>query len=160
MNAFLKTAAVLFAAAAGAIGAEAPWTTDYVAAKERSKAEDKPIFISFVGSDWCGWCKKIDREILSKPVFLDYAKENLVLLEIDFPRDEKLKKAQSKELVAQNQKLDKQFEIKGYPTIYLIDAEGEKLPGTEDLAEDDSVEKGPEAFVAYLKKEIAEAKKD
>src|SRR5690554_6759586 len=102
MNAFTRIAAISFAAVAAVVGAESPWTTDYQAAKERSAAENKPIFISFVGSDWCGWCKKIDREILTKPAFLDFAKDHLVLLEIDFPRDEKLKEAQSEELVAQN----------------------------------------------------------
>jgi protein disulfide-isomerase len=159
MKSLLKTTLLLLAGATFAFGADAPWITDLEAAKTRSKEENKPILISFVGTDWCGWCIKIEKEIFTTEAFVDYAKENLVLLQVDFPRDKKLKEAQSAELVAQNKALDKQFKIEGYPTIFLVDAELEKLPGTGDVAEDESVKKGPEAFVAFLKKEIEEAGK-
>lgn len=159
MKNLLKTTLLLLAGATFAFGADAAWITDLEAAKTRAKEENKPILISFVGTDWCGWCIKIEKEIFTKEAFVDYAKENLVLLQVDFPRDKKLKEAQSAELVAQNKALDKQFKIEGYPTIFLVDAELEKLPDTGDVAEDESVKKGAEAFVAFLKKELEEARK-
>jgi protein disulfide-isomerase len=157
MKTLLKATLLLLAGAGMMMGAEAPWTTDLEAAKTRAKEENKPIFLSFVGTDWCGWCIRIEKEVFSKQEFIDYAKENLVLLQVDFPRKEELKAAQSAELVAQNKALDKQFGIEGYPTIFLTNAELEKLPGTGDLAEDESARKGAEAFVAFLKKQIAAA---
>lgn len=159
MKTLIKASLLLIAGASMTMGAEAPWITDIEVAKTRAKEENKPIFVSFVGADWCGWCIRIEKEVFSKKEFIDYAKENLVLLHVDFPRKEELKAAQSAELVAQNKALDKQFGIEGYPTIFLTDAELEKLPGTGDIAEDESARKGAEAFVAFIKKQIADAAK-
>ena len=53
-------------------------------------------------------------------VIKDYAKENLVLLELDFPRGKRL----SPDLVAQNEKLQDEFKVQGFPTILLLDGEG------------------------------------
>ena len=65
-------------------GIPAGWTTDYKAALTKAKAENKNILIDFTGSDWCGWCIKLHREVLDKPEFIDYAKKNLVLLYLDY----------------------------------------------------------------------------
>lgn len=111
----------------------APWPTDWEAAKAASKEQGKPILINFTGSDWCGWCIRMEKEVFAKKVFQDFAEENLILLEIDFPKNEALVAKQSEALKAQNEMLDKQFKIEGYPTIFLLDAEGEKISG--DLGE-------------------------
>ncbi len=115
---------------------------DFEAAKAKAVKEGKPIFINFTGTDWCGWCIKLEKEVFSKKAFQDYAKENLVLVEVDFPR----KKEQTAELKEQNKKLDKEYGVEGYPTLYLLDAQGKKL--TEDIG---YREGGPEAYVAHLK---------
>ena len=127
---------------AASMAAETGWLTDYEAAKKQSKEENKPILINFTGTDWCGWCIKIEKEIFAKEKFKAYAKENLILMEVDFPK----KKKQTKELKAQNKVLDKEFAIEGYPTIYLIDAEGKKL--SEDLGNHKGDEK---AYIELLK---------
>ena len=62
------------------------WLTDVNQALELSKETGKPIFAFFTGKEWCSWCKKLERQILSKEAFISYAKENLILLELDFPR--------------------------------------------------------------------------
>lgn len=115
---------------------------DFEAAKAKAVKEGKPIFINFIGTDWCGWCIKLQKEVFSKKAFQDYAKENLVLVEVDFPK----KKEQTAELKAQNKKLDKEYGVEGYPTLYLLDATGKKL--TEDIG---YREGGPEAYVEHLK---------
>ena len=120
---FLITVASLVAISTAAMAAESGWLHDYEAAKKQAKEENKPILINFTGTDWCGWCIKIEKEIFSKDEFKAYAKENLILMDVDFPK----KKEQSAEVKAQNKKLDKEFKIEGYPTIFLIDAEGKKL---------------------------------
>ena len=115
---------------------------DFEAAKAKAVKEGKPIFINFTGTDWCGWCIKLEKEVFTKKAFQDYAKENLVLVEVDFPK----KKEQTAELKAQNKKLDKEYGVEGYPTLYLLDATGKKL--TEDIG---YREGGPEAYVEHLK---------
>src|SRR5882672_6835374 len=74
------------------------WLTDAKKAQEQAKAEKKLVLLDFTGSDWCGWCIRLNKEVFSKPEFQDYAAKNLVLVEVDFPRS----KTQSAELKAQN----------------------------------------------------------
>ncbi len=99
------------------------WGTDYNKATVQAKAENKPLLINFTGSDWCGFCIILDREVFSQKPFLEFAKKNLVLLKVDFPR----KKDQSKKLKEQNSELAKKFQVRGFPTIYLMSPEGEVL---------------------------------
>jgi len=92
------------------------WYTDVMKANEVSQATHKPIFAFFTGSDWCGWCKKLERDVFSKPEFIKWASEKVVLLELDFPRNKTL----SPELQQQNQSLQQTFQVRGYPTIWLF----------------------------------------
>lgn len=100
---------------------EGGWTQDFAAAKARAKAEQKHLLLDFTGSDWCGWCIKLDKEVFSQAAFADGAPQQFVLVKLDFPRDESLVTAETKE---QNEKLQKQYGVRGYPTILLTDAEG------------------------------------
>ena len=142
-----KTLALFVATAAIAIGGE--WGTDWEAAKAQAKKENKPIFINFTGTDWCGWCIRLEKEVFSKKEFKDYAKDNLVLMEVEFPRKKKL----PDDVKAQNKKLDKEYKIEGYPTLYLLDADGKKLSGDVGYRKG-----GPEAYVKHLKELLAKAK--
>ncbi len=99
--------------------ADAPaleWHTDLLKANEIAAKNNKPIFAFFTGSDWCYWCKKIQADVFSKPSFIDWAKKNVVLLELDFPRSKQL----PQELAQQNQGLQQTFGVMGYPTIWLF----------------------------------------
>lgn len=102
------------------------WMTDFDAAKAKAAAENKPLLVDFTGSDWCGWCIKLNKEVFSQQAFKDFAKENLILVELDFPR----KKAQSAELAAQNQALAEKYAVRGFPTILILDAKGEVIKQT------------------------------
>ena len=99
------------------------WDDDYDKALAKAKAENKMVVLDFTGSDWCGWCMKLDKEVFSKKEFKDYAKENLVLVEVDFPRG----KNQSKKLKEQNEKLKTEHSVSGYPTIIVLNSEGQKV---------------------------------
>jgi protein disulfide-isomerase len=92
------------------------WHTDLVKASEISKTTNKPLFAFFTGSDWCFWCKKIQADVFSKPEFIAWAKKNVVLVELDFPRGKVL----SPELAQQNASLQQTFQVQGYPTIWLF----------------------------------------
>lgn len=117
------------------------WLDDYEKAKEQAKAEGKPILIDFTGSDWCGWCVRLDNEVFSAREFKKYAKENLVLFEADFPKRKKI----SKKTQEQNQQLAEQFGVRGFPTIVLVDSNGEKIAQTGYR------EGGAEKYVEHLK---------
>jgi thioredoxin-related protein len=116
------------------------WDDDYDKALAKAKTENKMVLLDFTGSDWCSWCMKLDKEVFSKKEFKDYAKENLVLVEVDFPQA----KRQPKKLKEQNEKLQSEYSIQGYPTIIVLNAEGKNvgklgyMPG------------GPAAFIAKL----------
>lgn len=147
MTTIFKSLLVFIATATIAVGGE--WGHDWEAAKAQAKAENKAIFVNFTGSDWCGWCIKLEKEVFSKKAFKDYAKDKLVLMEVDFPR----KKEQSKKVKAQNKKLDKEYAIEGYPTLFLLDADGKKLSGDVGYRKG-----GPEAYVKHLEELLNKAK--
>ncbi len=82
-----------------------------------SKRTGKPIMANFTGSDWCGWCKKLSAAVFDKEEFKNWADENVVLLELDFPRRTKL----PEELQRQNAGLQQAFKVRGFPTIWVFD---------------------------------------
>jgi len=120
--------------------AELTWTTDLAGAKTKAKSESKLVMMDFTGSDWCGWCIKLNKEVFSTPEFIEYAKKNLVAVEVDFPQH----KAQSDELKKTNRELQRQYGIQGYPTIIVLNSQGKKV-GTLGYEEG-----GPQPFIARL----------
>jgi len=123
--------------------AESTWLSDYKKAQQEAKVSNKFLLLDFTGSDWCGWCKRLEQEILSQSQFENYARENLVLLEVDFPRA----KPQSPELRKQNQELAQQYQIEGFPTIVVLNGDGQKLWQYDGYFPD-----GLAAFIAQLEK--------
>lgn len=117
---WIKTAKAIIARGSAPKPAK-EWLTNYKAALARAKKEKKIILADFTGSDWCGWCKKMKREVFSQPAFKSWAKENVVLLELDFPQNS----PQSAALKAQNESLMKAFGIEGFPTIVFMNDRGE-----------------------------------
>ena len=141
MKAIITGLLVCFALADVA-AAELNWMTDLPAAQLKAKTGNKMVLLDFTGSDWCGWCIKLKKEVFSTPEFAAYAKDNLILVEVDFPQKKKLSPAQTRA----NQALAAKYEVEGYPTIIVLNAEGKKVgrlgyqPG------------GPKAFIAQLER--------
>ncbi|MBK5284049.1 MAG: thioredoxin family protein [Bacteroidia bacterium] len=92
------------------------WHTSLQEAHVLSTASHKPIFAFFTGSDWCGWCHKLQNDVFSKPEFISWAKKNVILLELDFPRKKRL----TPELEQQNNGMQQALKISGYPTVWLL----------------------------------------
>lgn len=109
-----------------AAGAGDGWLTDFEQAKKTAAETKRPILADFSGSDWCGWCIKLDKEVFSQAEFKAYAKEHLVLFLADFPR----KKEQAPELKKQNGALAATYAVNGFPTVLLLDATGKELART------------------------------
>ena len=98
------------------------WYTDVNKVYELSTKSKKPIFAFFTGSDWCGWCHRLEANVFDKPGFQAWAKKNVILLELDFPRNKKLPDA----LAEQNNGLQQAFQVQGFPTIWIFNLSKEK----------------------------------
>ncbi|HTL79058.1 MAG TPA: thioredoxin family protein [Candidatus Babeliales bacterium] len=139
---FLLSVAV-FLVFSGFARAESDWLRDFSKAQEEAKANHKLVFLNFTGSDWCGWCIKLDKDIFSQTEFKNFAHDNLVLVELDFPR----KKSQPAEERKQNLQLAQQYEVLGFPTIVVLNSTGQKV-----WQFDGYFSGGTEAFIAQLQK--------
>jgi thioredoxin-related protein len=117
------------------------WIQDFAKAKAQAKAEKKDLLIDFTGSDWCGWCIKLDEEVFGKEAFTGTAPKSFVLVKLDYPRDES---RVTPEIKLQNEGLQKQYQIQGFPTILLCDADGNVYGQTGYQ------EGGPEKYVEML----------
>ena len=134
---------ILMAVAALCVrAAELDWTTDLPKAQAKAKEGSKLVLMDFTGSDWCSWCKKLNKEVFSTPEFAEYAKENLVLVELDFPQT----KHQDAALKKANEALSKKYNIEGYPTVIVLNSAGKKVGQLGYQAG------GPKPFIAQLEK--------
>jgi protein disulfide-isomerase len=96
------------------------WHTNLEKAIEIAEKENKPILMQFSGSDWCHFCIRLNEEVLKQKEFVDYAKENMILVNIDFP----LSIQQTDEVKNYNQEMLKKYGVRGYPTVLLLDKSG------------------------------------
>ena len=122
--------------------AKTGWLTNYAEAQQEAKSQNKLLLIDFTGSDWCGWCIMLEKEVFSKPEFKEYASKNLVLFEADFPRRKEL----PAETLEQNQRLAMKYQIQGFPTIVVLDSSGKAI------AQLGYIRGGPQAFISELEK--------
>ena len=102
---------------------ELEWFVDLPTALAKAKAENKFVLLDFTGSDWCGWCMKLQSDVFSQPEFIAFAKANFVMVEVDFPRE----KPQSDALKHDNEALAKQYDVSGYPTLIVLNRAGEQV---------------------------------
>lgn len=123
--------------------AKLPWGTDIKQAQATAQSTGHPVLLDFTGSDWCGWCIKMHKDVLDTPKFADYAKANLVLMEVDFPQQ----KPQTEALKKSNEALQEKYKIEGFPTYVLLSGEGKEIWRHEGY-----LEGGPEAFIAEVEK--------
>ena len=120
---FLATVALCLSTLS--LSAADAWLTDLDEAKKVALAEKKAILVDFTGSDWCGWCIRLKKEVFDQPEFAAASKQ-FVLVELDFPQKKKL----TPEAKAKNEALAKNFNVEGFPTIMLLDAQGEPFGQT------------------------------
>jgi protein disulfide-isomerase len=102
---------------------EGDWLTDLSKAQAKAKTEKKMVLMDFNGSDWCPPCKALRKNVLISKEFMDFAKDNLVLVDVDFPHH----KQQTEEVKKANEELSQKFSIEGFPTIIVLGSDGKEL---------------------------------
>lgn len=117
------------------------WTDDFEAAKKEAKAKKKYLLVDFSGSDWCGWCVRLDKEVFSKKEFVKAAKNKFVLVFIDNPMNKDRLSPLGKK---QNWDLTQKYGVRGFPTVLLMDADGTKFAATGYR------QGGPEKYMEHL----------
>ncbi len=130
----LITPAIAFAGGEG-------WSHDVEASLAKAKAENKHVIMDFTGSDWCGWCIKLNKEVFSHDEFKTQVPNDFVLIELDFPRD---KSKLTTETIAQNKKWQEKLAVRGFPSIILLTADGTAYAKTGYRPG------GPDAYVKHL----------
>ena len=139
----LLSAFGLFAALTMGAQASSGWTDNYQQALKQASQEHKRILLDFTGSDWCIWCKKIQKEIFSQTAFKEYADKNLILVEIDFPQG----KTQTESTKKQNAELQAKYHVDGFPTLILLSPAGKEIKQTSGY-----LAGGPEGFIKWVGK--------
>lgn len=127
---------------APAAESELAWGTDLPAAKTKAKTSGKMILLDFTGSDWCANCIILNKRVFLSPEFAAYARENLELVEIDFPHDKEQTDAQKKA----NDAVQEKYRVEYYPTVVVLNSRGRKLGTIMYEGE------GPQAFIDRIKK--------
>src|ERR1017187_978015 len=122
---------------------ELPWVADLPTALRQAKAANKIVLLDFTGSDWCVWCMKFEDDVLSKPEFAAYARTNLELVPVDFPKT----KNQSDALKKNNAELQAKFKVDGFPTYVALNADGKEIGRQVGY-----LSGGSQAFIAELEK--------
>lgn len=134
---------------------ELTWHTDMNKASEIAIKTKKPILLFFTGSDWCGWCIRLQKEVFTLPEFAKWAKDNVVLVELDFPRRKQL----APEVAQQNNELQQMFGVRGYPTVWFVKLTTvDKKVSLDRLGSTGYVAGGPEAWLAGANQILATKK--
>lgn len=108
---------IAITAVAYATAADSYWKTDYASAITEAKVSERLVLLNFTGSDWCRWCKKLDREVFATSAFAEEIENHAIPVQLDFPRRRQLSQKQAR----QNRMVQGKFNVETFPTIILYD---------------------------------------
>tara|TARA_R110002050_G_scaffold167783_1_gene298818 strand:+ start:375 stop:872 length:498 start_codon:yes stop_codon:yes gene_type:complete len=103
---------------------ELDWVATYKEALKKSKKENKPVLMYFTGSDWCGPCKILDKDLFHTEKFKALADKDLVLLEVDIPRRTDIISADK---MNENLYLQRKYKVRAFPTLMMVNHRGKKI---------------------------------
>lgn len=131
------------------------WTDHFYNAQRRAQKEEKPMLLYFCGSDWDDWTMKLDEEVLNTPLWAEWANKELVLLKVDYPRNDKKQRAETRNQAAE---LKTRFNIAKVPTFIFLDPWGDLLArvgySAASLKEDEAKDQ-PKRWLDYCKQVVA-----
>ncbi len=105
--------------------AAVPWSSDLGAAMQQAAEQGKLVLIEFTGSDWCSYCIKLNREVLSTPAFAEYIAPRFVPVQIDVP----IRHDFDRKLLERNKELCRRYKVPGYPTLMVLTPQGQVVGG-------------------------------
>jgi thiol-disulfide isomerase/thioredoxin len=108
-----------------------PWMPDYAAALKKAREDKKPVLVDFT-TDWCGWSKKMDREIIASPDVQEML-QRFVLVRLN------------PEVSKENEKVSEDFGVTGFPHFVIANYKGEDIGHLEGYSE-------KKDFVEFVKK--------
>ena len=121
------------------------WLKNMEEAKGQAKKEQKYILLNFSGSDWCIPCMRLEKDVFDANVFADYAAGHLVLVNADFPRNNKNQLTKQQQKI--NDVLAEKYNPQGsLPFTLLLDSDGNTIKIWDGYYKD-----GAENFVAEIK---------
>ncbi len=120
MKSPLYTTLTLAAFTAPLLASDIEWKTDLSQALTQAAHEEKKVLILFTGSDWCRPCKELEKHVLSTTEFAQYVQESLILVELDYPQNSK----QAAQIARRNAALAEKYQVRGFPTVLILDASG------------------------------------
>ncbi len=128
------------------------WEPDFGTAKQVAREKHELILLNFSGSDWCGPCMRLKKEIFESDEFTKVADNSLVLVNADFPRNKK--NQLDKNIQKQNDALADQYNPDGkFPFTLLLDQDGKIIKTWEGLPDQTAAE-----FAAQVK-DVCDARK-
>ncbi len=128
------------------------WYADFDEAAAVARKAGKDLLVDFTGSDWCGWCIKLDEEVFAHDAFQKGVEPNFVLVALDFPRGQEAKaKVPNPE---RNNELKDKHGVRGFPTVLLMTADGDVYGKTGYQRG------GPEKYVESLDQMRTEGKRN
>lgn len=126
--------------------AQISWSGNFDETLKEAVTTHKLIVINFSGSDWCGPCIRLRKEILETPTFESYAQAHLLLVRADFPRQKK--NQLSKEQTKRNEALADKYNPDGkFPYTLVVDEHGKVLKAWDGYPDET-----PEQFVNQIQK--------
>lgn len=139
--------ATFFAGKAESAQDHIQWLTSYEEAVNQAQASSKPIVLFFTGSDWCGWCHKLEQESLDTKEFAQLAGDKFIFVKLDFPVNTTL----PPQIASQNKQLQKKYSVRGFPTLVILDVQQNQI-GTAGYRPG-----GGRAYADYLSKIVSDS---
>ena len=116
------------------------WHNNLEEAEKIAQKEHKFILLNFSGSDWCGPCIRMKKEIFESEVFKNMADTELVLVNADFPRNKKNQLSASQQKI--NDEMADKYNNQGkFPYTLLLDPNGRVLQAWDGFPNE-----SPESF--------------
>lgn len=142
---FLLTATIFSLNVYAANESQIEWLTDYTQALEVAKKEHKPVILLFTGSDWCTWCKKLEREVLQQNEFASMCANEFIFVKVDFPHNPRL----PSEVEREHRGLKNRYGVRGLPKMVMLNEK------QEQIAYVGYRRGGPKAFAEHLLETLA-----
>lgn len=136
------TMGLTLSALAPAFAGGADWYADYDEALKVAKEQKKDLLVDFTGSDWCGWCIRLNKEVFDHESWQKGVADDYILVALDFPNDPEIKAKVPNP--KRNEELQREFGVGGFPTILLMNVEGEVFARTGYQAG------GPEKYLEHM----------